>query len=111
MNMWGDYRIKPAGIITITNMITGGLTNSNIPQKHPSSGKYMIQKVSESISSSNYIQSLDLIRFTKDLNSLINPYNIDYSKQVSNNFSKVSIWNGGDEVVALGGGGGGGGFR
>lgn len=80
MNMWGDYRIKPAGVINITNMVKGGRYNNNFPEKHPSSGRYVIQSVSESISSSSYTQSLNLLRFTEDLEKLINPYNIDYSK-------------------------------
>ena len=83
MNMWGDYRIKPAGIIKIANYVKGGANNSNTPQRHPSSGEYMIQKVSETISASGYIQSLDLLRFTRDLNKLINPYNINYERAAS----------------------------
>lgn len=79
MTMWGDYRIKPAGIISILNMIKGGEHNRNYPQKHPSSGDYLILKVSETINASGYIQSLDLLRNSEDLKELINPYKIDYT--------------------------------
>lgn len=90
MTMWGDYRIKPAGIISITNMVTGGKGNSNIPQPHPSSGKYMIQEMTDTISQSEYIQSLNLLRFTGDLNRLINPYNIDYTQRAKT-YSKSQL--------------------
>ena len=84
MTMWGDYRIKPAAIIKITNMVKGGDNNSNIPQKHPSSGEYLILKISETISASSYVQSLDLLRDSADLKELINPYNIDYTIAAEN---------------------------
>ena len=108
MTMWGDYRIKPAGIIKITNMVKGGQYNSNIPQKHPSSGDYLIQKVSETVSSSGYVQSLDLLRFTSDLDALINPYKIDYSVAAEVNASDIKSITYTEPGETYGGGGGGG---
>ena len=85
LSMWGNVKIAPANKIRLTNMIKGGTTGdkgyqSNYPVKHSSSGDYLILSMQDKIDSSGFIQNLNLIRFTEDINKNINKYNIDYTK-------------------------------
>lgn len=80
LNMWGNTKVAPARNIRVTNMLKGGVYNSDIPQKHPSSGDYLILNMQDKISSSGYIQSLNLIRYTEDVEEGINAAKIDYTQ-------------------------------
>lgn len=83
LSMWGNTKVCPASNIKITNMIKGANENGqlvNSPQKHPSSGTYLILSMQDKIDSSGYIQNLNLLRYTDDVKASINTYKIDYSK-------------------------------
>ena len=83
MQMWGNTKIKPAHYINILNMIKGGINNSDSVQTHPSSGMYLIQSQTDKISDSGFIQELNLIRKTKDLDKLLIQDDIDWDKQAA----------------------------
>ena len=83
MQMWGNTKIKPAHYINILNMVKGGINNSDSVQTHPSSGMYLIQSQTDKISDSGFIQELNLIRKTKDLDKLLIQDDIDWDKQAA----------------------------
>lgn len=80
LNMWGDTRIAPACIIRLTNMVK---STTDIVQKHPTSGEYLVLKQTDSISGDNFIQKLSLLRNKTSLSSGIDKYNIDWSKRAT----------------------------
>lgn len=93
MNLWGDINISPASIISVTNMVKKA--NSHSIQKHPTSGDYLVLKQTDSVSGSEFIQKLSLIRNTADLAEVYNNQNIDWSKgidmyKLSENYTKVT---------------------
>ena len=79
-SMWGDFNVAPARCITITNMLKGGVDNSNYPVKHPSSGSYLIVSMQDKIDKSGFIQNLNLTRFQNDVIRELNSFRIDYTK-------------------------------
>lgn len=89
MNIWGDIRLSPASLISITNMVKS--TNSNDVSRHPTSGKYLILKQIDKISTDTFTQQLSLIRANASLSSNINPQKIDYSKKVQSNKTKTEL--------------------
>ena len=80
MSLWGDYRIAPACNIEVINMLKGGVGNNSTPQKHPSSGDYLILSMQDKIDSGGFIQNLNLLRYGEDTQKTFNTYNIDYTQ-------------------------------
>lgn len=108
LSMWGNFEVAPARNITVTNMLKGGINNTNQPVKHPSSGKYMILSMQDKIDAGGFIQNLNLLRVTTEVKNSINKYNIDYTKAPVYKVNEIA------ESDYLGFGGsfsGGGGFR
>ena len=81
LSMWGNTEVAPARSIEVLNMVKGGEGNSATPQRHPSSGEYMILSQQDRISASGFIQNLNLLRYSKDVREGINKYKIDYSQR------------------------------
>jgi hypothetical protein len=88
MSLWGNTKICPACNIDVLNMIKGNVSEEtgyqlSTPQKHPSSGTYLILSMQDNIDAGGYIQNLNLLRYTDDVDKSINKYNIDYSKKAT----------------------------
>ena len=80
LSMWGNTKVAPARTIEVTNMLKGGVSNSQTPQRHPSSGKYLILSMQDRIDGGSFIQNLNLLRYTQDVINGISDYKIDYSR-------------------------------
>ena len=80
MNLWAHKLISPNSVVQVTNMVKS--TNSNIAQKHPTSGKYLVLKQKDSFSDGQFVQQLSMIRYG-DNHTSINPDNIDWSKKAN----------------------------
>lgn len=80
MTMWGNTKIAPASLISITNMVKS--TNKNYPSKHPTSGDYLIQSQTDQIDGSGFIQTLNMYRYTANVESSLNSTKIDWSKGI-----------------------------
>lgn len=80
MNLWAHKLISPNSVVQVTNMVKS--MNSNIAQKHPTSGKYLVLKQKDSFSDGQFIQQLSMIRYGNSHTS-INPDNIDWSKKAN----------------------------
>lgn len=83
MSLWGNTSICPACNINIMNMIKGGVSNSFAPQRHPSSGDYLILSMQDKIDGGSFIQNLNLLRYTDAVTESINKNRIDYSKKAA----------------------------
>ena len=81
LNMYADTRIIPSSIIHVTNMVKS--LDSNTTTIHPSSGDYLVLKQKDTISGSEFVQQLSLIRKNAKLDAAINPTQIDYTKDAS----------------------------
>lgn len=86
LSMWGNTKVAPARKIKVTNMLKGGENNSSTPQKHASSGYYLILSMEDRIDSGGFIQNLNLVRFTDDVENGINADKIDFSKGAFYNY-------------------------
>lgn len=80
LTMWGDTAIAPANLITITNMVKS--ENKNYPDKHPTSGDYLITSQTDQLSSSGFIQTLNMFRYTTSMESSLNQTKVDWSKGI-----------------------------
>lgn len=87
MQLWGDIRLAPASLISVTNMVKS--TDSQYTTKHPTSGDYIIKSQVDKISANDFTQTLNLIRYKASTTTNINPQNIDYSVPVQANMEKT----------------------
>ena len=80
LSMWGSYKISPASIISVTNMVKS--ENKYYPVKHPTSGDYLITKQTDQIDGSGFIQTLDMYRYTDSVQNSLDSTKIDWSKGI-----------------------------
>lgn len=78
MTLWGDIRLKPASLIRVTNMIKS--RDKYLPEQHFSSGTYIIQKQTDELSGSGFIQTLNLLKYSQALESSLSALSeVDWS--------------------------------
>ena len=81
LTMWGDVTMSPMSIIKITNMVK--TEDALYPSQHPTSGKYLVIQQTDRFDNSGFIQTLNMYRYTRDVQSSLDANNINWSKGIT----------------------------